>query len=153
MDTTDLVIETAVTAVGGQTFDDRVQHLDTAPAAGHLQPAHVGHGDVPHRREEIAVALVDLGVAEALVRAAVGTRRVVLHIDKQQRRVVGVDLDLAAQSGIHPRISRSRASAAESRRARRAAQAAWPAASAIRSWRISISTWARPRRSACTGTV
>ena len=48
---------------------------------------------------------------------------------------------------------RRRASAAGSSRARRAAQAASPAGSAIRSWRISISTWARPAGSACTGTV
>ncbi|MBB5876926.1 hypothetical protein GGR66_002284 [Xanthomonas sp. 3498] len=38
-------------------------------------------------------------------------------------------------------------------RASRCAQASWPAASAIRSWRISSSTCGRPRPSPCTGTA
>ena len=38
-------------------------------------------------------------------------------------------------------------------RASRAAQYSWPASSPIRSWRISIATWASPRRSPCTGIV
>src|ERR1700704_2313768 len=44
-----------------------------------------------------------------------------------------------ADQGSTELSSRSRASASGRRRARRAAQAAWPAGSAIRSWRISIS--------------
>jgi DMSO/TMAO reductase YedYZ molybdopterin-dependent catalytic subunit len=75
--------------------------------------------------------------------------------------VVGNCRGLAAVRNESPAVpqrryrpaSISRASAIGKRRARRDAQAACPASSPIKSWRISISTCGRKRRSPCIGTV
>src|SRR6266404_5838079 len=143
MEAADLVIEAAVSPVAGQALDHGVQHLDAAPPARRLKPLKIRQCGLFHCAEEEAAALVDLVCGQRAVFAAVAPRGVVLHVDDQQRRMVRVDLDLTAQDHAHPSTLRKRASATGSSRARRAAQAASPAGSAIRSWRISISTWGR----------
>src|SRR3954453_3082306 len=153
MKTADLVIQPAVAPVLGQAFDDRIQHLDTALAASRLQSPQIRQRGLLERPKKEAEALLDLLFGQIAVFAAIPPRGVVLHVDDQQCRMPRIDLDLTAQRRVHTPLSRSLASASGRSRARRAAQAAWPAGSAIRSWRISISTCGRPRCSPCTGTV
>ena len=141
----DLVVEAQIAPVARQRLDHRVHHLDARTPARRLQSLHVRQRGLAHRAEEIAVSGVAFGLGHRGIFAAIRPRVVVLHIDEQQRGVGGIDRYLAAQ---HDR----RATAAGSSRSNRAAHAACPASSAIRSWRISISTCARPRLSACTGT-
>src|SRR5207248_2622270 len=95
---------------------------------------------VGERPEKEAITFVDFACAQLTVLAAVAAGGVILHVDDQQCRMARVDLDLTAQTGGHPPVSSNCASASASSRARRVAQAACPPGSAIRSWRISIST-------------
>src|SRR5207237_10133186 len=126
---------------------------ESAIAAGGLQLLQIWQCGRFQRPKEEAEALLDLQLSQLAIFAAVAPRRVVLHIDDQERRMVRIDLDLAAQTLRHAPCSRSRPSASGRRRAKRAAHAACPVGSAIKSWRISISTCGRPRPSPCTGTV
>src|SRR5271163_102355 len=154
MQVTDLVVQAAITSVARQAFDHGEDHLDPGAPTGELQPPYVRNDSLVQRTEEIAVAILKLCLGEPGIFAPVCPHGIVLHVDDEQRSVQRVDLDFAAQAGAaHVPASRSRASAAGNSLANRAAQLACPAASAIRSWRISISTWGRPRRSAWIGTV
>ena len=138
------VIEAAVAAVLGHVLDDRIQNLDLRLAAAGLQPAQIWHYRLLKTSQEMQRGLV-LAPPTAL-----GMGAIILHIDDQQRRVRRIDRRLARRD----RHCRSKAAcAAGNKRANRSAQAACPAGSVIRSWRISISTWGSPRRSPCTGTV
>src|SRR5437667_6180818 len=97
MKTADLVIQAAVAPVAGQALDDRVQHLDTASAAGRLQPLQIGQRGLLECPKEEAEALLDLLLGQIAVFAAIPPRGVVLHVDDQQCRVLRVDLNLTAQ--------------------------------------------------------
>src|SRR5436190_10640997 len=97
MKTADLVIEASVAPVAGQAFDDRVQYLDAASAAGRLQPLQIGQRGLLECPKEEAEALLDLLFGQIAVFAAIPPRGVVLHVDDQQRRVTRLDLDLTAQ--------------------------------------------------------
>ena len=148
----DLVIERPVAAVRGEALDDGVEHLDARAAAGLLQPNQVRQGAVLEGAEEIAVARLLVGRADAGVFGAVPGAVVLLHVDDEKRRPGGVDGYFPAQ-WLHHALPRNCRSAASSTRRRRCAQSSCPRSSTMRSWRISISTCSSPRASPWRGTL
>ena len=101
---------------------------------------------------------LDLPTGNTAATTASATMSTVAHT-----LAVGLNMpNVVAPSFLHRRYKNSsypqgkaynRASAARNNRAKRSAQAVCPAASTIRSWRISISTCTNPRPSACVGTL
>ena len=113
-------------------------------------------GDVRQRlgldaAEEPAVAGLHLGLGQVAELAAVAAGAEVLHVDDEERGALGDDGDVAGGQAVEVHAQSPVAAARAS--ARSAVQRPTPAASAIRSLRISMSTCGRPRRSPCTGMV
>src|SRR5208283_4512944 len=136
---------------GRQALDEGVDHLDARTAAGLLQLHHVRKRLCAQRSKEIPVALLLFGSAQMSVFAAVPAAVVVLHVDEQQRAVLGFDRDLTAHGMAHRYAPKKACSAARSAAPMRPAHSLCPPSSATRSWRISISTCGRPRASPCCG--
>jgi len=124
VDTRDLVVEAAVTAVPGHVLDGRVDDLDMCATAGGLQKLQIGQHGFAQAVEEI-VALLRVELVRA---GAVGMCAVILDIDDQQSRMGRIDRNVAAHCDHRRKNSLY---AAGNRRARRSAQTVWPAGSVI----------------------
>src|SRR5208337_750179 len=112
-------------------------------AAGLSQPHHVRQRLGAQRSKEIPVALLLVGGAQMSVFAPVPAAVVVLHVDEQQRAVLGLDRDLTAHGVAHRYAPKKASSAPRSAAPMRPAHSLCPRSSATRSWRISISTCGR----------
>ena len=96
----DLVVERPVAAVRGQALDRRCRSPRCARAGRPAAAATMfGRALSSQGAEEVAVARLLLGRADAGVFAAVPGAVVVLHVDEQQRGPGGVDRDFAARNG------------------------------------------------------
>jgi hypothetical protein len=87
----DLVVEAAIPTVAREVADQRVRHLDAGGAAAGAQALHVGHHVQFHLAEEPTVLLLPFGCRHVLELAAVRPRRVVLHVDEEERGVRRLD--------------------------------------------------------------
>src|SRR5262249_1997423 len=131
-----------------------------------LEALHVGHHDRLELAEIVAVLGVELCLGQPVELRTLALGAEVLHVDEEQRRMGNLDRQVAGRGmALGGRHVSSRMGwgwcedgagerwrqASGRTRASRSAQACWPAGSAIRSWRISISTWGRWRCSPCTG--